>query len=320
MNQFDLPIENAIRSLYQMILVVNSETKECRIVDHNEELFTIADTNVYRDFFYRLFVNVHPMDRPAFQTFTDPNLFPKDLATKVHTSIECRIRHTDHRYYWTEIIFCNASREDGIGGPEFLFLLRDIDERKTKEIRLEAEQRAIFKSLQDKYDALFEENMLDQQTGCYNRKGMKYYTDIVIQQARESGDHIFVCVADLNGLKHINDTYGHAAGDEAIAEVSKGLLNAAPTGSRIVRTGGDEFLLLAALAADSKEPEAMGEKLEKALEKYNEEHPNPFTIGASYGWVLLPLKDDMVNVDEYVEIADRKMYEMKVTKDAYRRD
>lgn len=43
-------------------------------------------------------------------------------------------------------------------------------------------------------------------------------------------------------------------------------------------------------------------------------------IGASYGWVLLPLKDDMVDLDEYIEMADSKMYEMKVQRDEYRRD
>ena len=48
----------------------------------------------------------------------------------------------------------------------------------------------------------------------------------------------------MNGLKHLNDTYGHAAGDEAIAAVSSELLKAAPKRSRIVRTGGDEFMIL----------------------------------------------------------------------------
>ena len=84
--------------------------------------------------------------------------------------------------------------------------------------------------------------------------------------------------------------------------------------------GGDEFLLLAALPADSKEPEEMNGKIDRGLEEYNQAHPNPFTIGVSYGWVLLPLKEGMTDLDEYVEIADAKMYEMKVQRDAYRRE
>lgn len=313
--------ENAIRSLYQMIMTVDEKTFECKVIDYNKELHNISEVvTSFDEFCDSLYVNIHPEDREGFDKFTDPNYFPVELADRVFTSYECRIRQANNQYYWSEIIFCNATEEDSTVGHEYLFLIQDIHEWKIKELQAEAEQRAVFKNLQDKYTELFEENMRDAQTGCYNRKGMKYYTDIVIDEARETGKYLFVCVADLNGLKHLNDTYGHAAGDEAIAAVSAELLKAAPTGSRIVRTGGDEFLLIAALDKDSKEPDEMNAKVDAGLEAYNKAHPNPFTIGASYGWVLLPYKDGMVDVDEYIEMADAKMYDMKVKRDKYRRD
>lgn len=314
-------VGNAVRSLYQMIMTVDEETYECHVIDYNKELRNISeDISSFDAFCDDLYVNIHPEDREGFDNFTDPNYFPKELADKVYTSYECRIRQANSQYYWSEIIFCNATEEDSTVGHNYLFLIQDIHEWKTKELQAEAEQRAILKELQDKYVELFEENMRDEQTGCYNRKGMKYYTDIVIDDARKTGNYLFVCVADLNGLKHLNDTYGHAAGDEAIAAVSAELLKAAPKGSRIVRTGGDEFLLIAALDKESIEPAEMSGKIDSGLEAYNKAHPNPFTIGASYGWVLLPLKENMVDLDEYIEMADSKMYEMKVQRDEYRRD
>ncbi len=54
-------------------------------------------------------------------------------------------------------------------------------------------------------------------------------------------------------MKHLNDTYGHAAGDEAIRVVSGELINAAPSGGRTVRIGGDEFLIFASVDKDSTE-------------------------------------------------------------------
>ena len=126
-------------------------------------------------------------------------------------------------------------------------------------------------------------------------------------------------MADLNGLKHLNDTYGHAAGDEAIAAVSAQLLCSAPKGSRIVRTGGDEFLLFAALEPGNTEPDEMGEKIDRGLEEYNKAHSNPFTIGVSYGWVFLPVRKRMSDLDEYIELADARMYEMKTRRDKYLR-
>lgn len=313
-------VGNAVRSLYQMIMTVNEKTYECQVIDYNKELRNISeDINSFDAFCEDLYVNIHPEDREGFEQFTDMNYFPKELKNKVYTSYECRIRQVNSQYYWSEIIFCNATEEDSTVGHDYLFLIQDIHEWKTKELQNEAEQRAILKELQDKYVALFEENMRDVQTGCYNRKGLKYYTDIVLDDARKTGKYLFVCVADLNGLKHLNDTYGHAVGDEAIAAVSAELLKAAPKGSRIVRTGGDEFLLMASLDKDSTEPEEMSGKIDSGLEAYNAAHPNPFIIGASYGWILLPPKEEMVDLDEYIEMADAKMYEMKVQRDAYRR-
>ncbi|MCR5626924.1 MAG: GGDEF domain-containing protein [Lachnospiraceae bacterium] len=313
-------IETAIRSMYQMIVTVSAKTLECRVVDHNPELRNISDKlKTYDSFCDDLYANIHPADREGFLKFTDHKHFPDELKDKVFTSYECRIRHTDKRYYWSKIIFCNATEEDRAGGQDYLFLIEDVHELKQKELKEDAEQRAILKELQDKYTTLFEENMKDAQTGCYNRKGMKYYTDIILDEAKKTGNYIFVCVADLNGLKHLNDTYGHAAGDEAIAAVSAELLKSAPKGSRIVRTGGDEFLLMAALPSDSKETSEMEIKIEKGMQEYNDSHPHPYTIGVSYGWVLMPVRDGMQDIDEYVETADAKMYEMKMEKDEYRR-
>lgn len=321
MNNMKQMVDTAIKSMYQMIIAVNGHTLECYVTDYNKELCNISeDIHLFDAFCKDLYRNIHPEDRVGFKLFTDPNNFPKELKEKVFTSYICRIRQVNSQYYWSKIVFCNATKEDSTEGYDYLFLIQDVHEWKMKELQEEAEQRAIVKQLQEKYTALFEENMRDEQTGCYNRKGMKYYTDIILEDAQKNGKHIFVCVADLNGLKHLNDTYGHAAGDEAIAVVSGELLKAAPKGSRIVRMGGDEFLLMATLPQDSKEPEEMSIKIEKGLEAYNLAHPNPFTIGTSYGWVLLPVKDGMVDLDEYIEMADAKMYDMKMKRDKYRRD
>lgn len=113
----------------------------------------------------------------------------------------------------------------------------------------------------------------------------------------------------------------YEAGDIAIAEVAKELLASAPHGSRIVRTGGDEFLIFAALDKDSTEPDHMGPKFDKAIGEYNAAHPEHlYEVGASYGWVLEPVANGMTNLDEYTRIADEKMYQMKKERDKYRRD
>ncbi len=317
-------IDNSIRSLFQMIAAISDSNGECLIIDHNRELSNIlsvpAEAGSFVGLRKSLLRNIHPEDRESFLVFTDHDLYVEQLKEHVHLSMECRIRHADSRYYWSEIIICNTTAEDSTEGNDCLFMIRDINERKTAELRREAEERAVLKDLQDQYDALFEENMTDQQTGCYNRKGLKYYTDIVIDDARTNGKHLFVCIADLNGLKHLNDTYGHPAGDEAIRVISTELRKAAPTGSKTVRFGGDEFMIMAALDKESTEPDSFAEKVDSGVATYNKTHSNPFEVGVSYGWVLLPPKDGMTSLDEYIELADAKMYEMRVERDKYRRE
>lgn len=327
--------ENAIRSMYQMIVMIDEGTAECDVLDHNTELGNISfkkaedgtskgvedESSVpLNELRYALRKNIHPGDREAFLTFTDPAGYPDALLKNVFISMECRIRHSDRKYYWSEIVLCNTTEEDSTDGNDCLLLIRNIHERKSAELKRIKEEQALMRDLQTKYDELFEENMIDSQTGCYNRKGLKYYSDMILDEAKKTGKRVFVCVTDLNGLKHLNDTYGHAAGDEAIAAVSGILISSAPAGSRIVRTGGDEFLLFAAIDSDSTEPDEMNEKIDTGLAAYNEAHSNPYTIGASYGWVLLPAKDNMTVLDEYVEMADAKMYRMRAERDQYRRE
>ena len=64
----------------------------------------------------------------------------------------------------------------------------------------------------------------------------------------------------------------------------------------------------------------MEEMIDDGLAGYNAEHDNPYEIGASWGFVLLPVKEGMIDLDEYIEIADKKMYEMKMVKDEHKRE
>ena len=325
-NLMDL-IENSIRSLFQMIVVINDEDEECMILDHNKGLNNISavpgkdrSTVSFSKLRKSLIKNVHPEDRESLALFTNHDNYIEKLKDHVQIAMECRIRHANRQYFWSEIIICNTTAEDSTEGNDCILLIRDINERKKSELKREAEERAVFTELRAQYDELFEENMTDQQTGCYNRKGLKFYSDIVIDDARENDRNLFVCVADLNGLKHLNDTYGHAAGDEAIRAVSTELRKASPSGGKAVRIGGDEFLIFASLDKDSSEPDQFAGKLDKGIEEYNRSHDNEYMVGVSYGWVLLPVKDNMATLDDYIEMADAKMYEMRILRDKYRRE
>ncbi len=314
-------IGNAIKSLYQLIVLVEEDSLTCHLVDCNKELDTLNAPNVkvYDDLFSTLYKNTHPEDRESLKLLGNIDDLHDTLSERVYVSCECRIRHTDLGYYWSRITICNAKVEDSPLGHEYLILLEDIHTQKDALLADRNELLRTISTLEDKYNKLFIENMTDAQTGCFNRKGLKYSETIALQDTRDNNKDIFVCVLDLNGLKYMNDTFGHSAGDTAIATVADALKKAAPNGSSIIRTGGDEFLVFCPLEKGSTEYESFGTILESELNSYNSSHDNPFEVSASYGYVFLPVKEGMDNLDEYIEIADEKMYRMKEERDPHKR-
>ncbi len=98
-------IDNSIRSLFQMIVIINDSTGICDIIDHNAELSNIKAENgsktktcPFSMLRRNLVRNIHPEDREAFYRFTDRDGYVKSLQSHVHLSMECRIRHADKRY------------------------------------------------------------------------------------------------------------------------------------------------------------------------------------------------------------------------------
>lgn len=115
---------------------------------------------------------------------------------------------------------------------------------------------------------------------------------------------------DLNGFKQINDSFGHQTGDDVLIEISQRLLNLKKHGSLVFRIGGDEFALVLKTNMPQKN------KANEFLNIIASEFHHPFScnerilsFSASIGYANYPL--DSVNTDELVQIADKKMYQMK---------
>lgn len=314
-------IKNAIKSLYQLIVLVEEGSLCCQVVDYNGELesLKIEHVKLYNDLFHTLYKNTHPEDRERLLNLENIENINEMLSKQLYTSVDCRIRHSDFKYYWSRIIICNSSAEDLFEGNEYLLLIQDIHAEKQASLAEYDELIRTIGTLKKEYDDLFLENMTDAQTGCYNRKGLKYFETIVLKESLSNDKYLFVCVLDLNGLKYLNDTYGHGAGDVALSAVSDALRKSAPEGAYAFRTGGDEFLVIAALDPNIFNPDDFKQMLDAELASYNKSHSNPFEVSASYGYVFMQVKEWIDSLDEYIEDADKKMYQMKELTDPYKR-
>jgi diguanylate cyclase (GGDEF)-like protein len=148
----------------------------------------------------------------------------------------------------------------------------------------------------------------DSLTGLYNRIAFLSKFEELKMNPELMGQRLTIIMADLNGLKQINDNYGHVAGDRAIASVAGALMEVCPEQSLCVRFGGDEMI---ALVPGEYDTDAFITQMEEHLEKDSEEAG--FRISASYGSCSTTLTESL-NLDEIIVIADEQMYKMKKEK------
>ncbi|MDF2569303.1 MAG: diguanylate cyclase domain protein [Sporomusa sp.] len=143
----------------------------------------------------------------------------------------------------------------------------------------------------------------DKLTGLYNRA---YFEKEIQRIENESLYPAGIIVCDLDGLKMVNDTWGHDAGDEFIVAAATLIKSAVPANAVAARIGGDEFGIIISGSVTQAVDQA-GIKLKQELERYNAASPN-IPLGVSIGWAA---SAEPVEVIEIFKQADSQMYHDK---------
>lgn len=150
----------------------------------------------------------------------------------------------------------------------------------------------------------------DAMTGLYNRRGYEKNIAGFFDSDKKMKCPIALASIDMDGLKYINDTFGHSAGDEAITSISSCISKAINKREIAARMGGDEFAVV--LVLDN--PGRIGQfirTLRSLIKKENEEHDYPYLLSASIGTCELT---EYGNLLECMNKADKAMYLEKKTK------
>lgn len=164
-------------------------------------------------------------------------------------------------------------------------------------------QRTIIQNLENKY-------IHDPLTGLYNRRGFYQHIKRKFRHCVESGTEFMLLSIDLNGLKIINDTYGHADGDIAISTLARALQNVAGPEDSCARFGGDEFVAAGPVGSNGSAGEFV-QKIRDYLKAFNETSGKEYEVDASIGVVTL-VPDSAITLEEILKEADVRMYEEKV--------
>jgi diguanylate cyclase (GGDEF)-like protein len=126
----------------------------------------------------------------------------------------------------------------------------------------------------------------DSLTGLANRAAAQFGLDGAVGRARRSGDAVAVLFIDLDDFKRMNDTFGHAAGDDVLIEVARRLRSVVRSDSLVARLGGDEFLVVVEGESVAHLLE-LGERLIIEVNRPIDVAGSPVRVGASVGVAVL---------------------------------
>lgn len=224
---------------------------------------------------------VHPDDLKGIRMTFKKRAFREN--EKYHA--EYRIRTKSGKWVW---ISENGKimEWDEDGNPlKILGVTRIIDERK----RMEQQLR--------KYATY------DDLTGVYNRRIAMTILEEKIKIASRKGEPLSACFIDVNGLKKVNDTFGHQVGDDLLRNVAKIVKENIRESDVICRMGGDEFLIIFP-ACTLENAELTWQNVKKSFNEFNKGE-KAYKINVSHGCAQYSYES---STDDFIAMADKKMY------------
>jgi diguanylate cyclase (GGDEF)-like protein len=248
---------------------------------------------------------VHPEDRHLYGAST------AGLWQGEAVEVEYRLRGSDGRVRWV-LDRMRAEREMGDGCLRVSGVVADITERKL--VEAEAQKKLAHAALHDSL------------TGLANRASFLEHLKLGLERAARNATAVGVLFIDLDNFKLVNDSFGHAAGDELLKAVGSRLQGAVRGMDVVARQGGDEFLILltdldnrtTGKGSAPAATEVVASKVRSILREPFVVEEIEIYLSASVGISLYPA--DGVDADTLLKHADVAMYSVKdAGRDGYAR-
>ncbi|HSM26121.1 MAG TPA: histidine kinase N-terminal 7TM domain-containing protein [Anaerolineaceae bacterium] len=269
--QYRLLFENAVESI---LVVQDRKIVFCNPI--TSELTGYPIEEIINESFVKF---VYPED---LETVLD-NYRKRVSGIEIKDRYQFRLVRKDLSFRWVET---SGIRIEWNSELATLHFLMDITDRKKAEVALE------FRST---HDIL---------TGLYNRQ---YFEQEIEKLQKSRRFPVSILVMDMNGLKEINDTQGHAAGDQQLRGAAKVIRKAFRPDDIIARIGGDEFVVLLPETNSDSAQKAV-DRVNKLINDFNTKNPGKNQISFAIGYATT---ETTPILREVFRIADRQMYNHK---------
>ena len=196
-----------------------------------------------------------------------------------------RVAHRDGSWRYLEAVVTDLRHDPAIGGT--LINARDVTDW------VEAER------------ALAEQARRDPLTGLANRSSLMDRLEAALAASRRDRSAVAVLFIDLDGFKRVNDSFGHARGDEVLLEVAQRIVSVMRAGETVARLGGVEFVVVLSSRVGNFDPEAAAQRILDALADH------PLGLGASIGVAVHEPGAPPIDGAALLSRADAAMYRLK---------
>jgi len=220
---------------------------------------------------------------------------------------EWKITRADGEKRWLSISTSFITDEDNIN--HVMTAMRDVTERKQAETEREMLINRLQKSLDEmmRYKTKLEVMALfDSLTGLPNRRLFFDRLNMTLEHNRRHKGMFSLFYLDLDGLKIVNDSLGHEAGDELLCATSQRLKNVIRKSDTVARIGGDEFAIIVDQIKSVEEAEIAVKKIVASFAEPIQLSAGDVHVGVSIGISLFPI--DSHEADELIRLADNSMY------------
>ena len=210
------------------------------------------------------------------------------VAAGENVSAESLRRHKNGHTFWVSI----AATPFHVGEepPRVYAMYHDISDRKRAE------------------DDLKKLLLVDELTGLPNRRGFITLSEQALKVATRMQRDVLMIFIDVDHLKHINDTWGHLAGDRALIDTARVLQESCREADIVARLGGDEFVALMSVDSDQT-AQLISERIQARVETHNRETQRGYPLSLSVGATRSRAEGTMLA--DLLAQADTALYEQK---------
>jgi diguanylate cyclase (GGDEF)-like protein/PAS domain S-box-containing protein len=283
--------------------LLNSEEKYRQILENIEDGYFEVDLAGHFTFFNDVL--------PRFLRYTREELSEENFKMVMDEQTVKKVFEVFHGVYRTgvsaRLVDFEIKRKDGSTAyvESSVSLIRDTE---GEPIGFRSVVRDITERKQFQ-DMLHTIAITDQLTGLYNRRGFITLAEQQLKYADRTKRKTLLSFIDLDGMKHINDVWGHAEGDRALVNTGKLLKRAFRESDIIARIGGDEFAVLASDVIDSMQ-DVLNNRLQQQIDTQNAQKDLIYMLTLSVGSTFYE-PDNPCSLDELMSKADKLMYEDK---------